>query len=193
MSTKINFSSERVNSVINSINSESTTLGAVIRNFVAVCESDDYARYMLDTITGKAQSFIAMSVNSIKLAVIAKYPYKDKDNNLLRKDSGLFIPYGDKYSADIIKRAFYAAVGATKPVDVVPATETQIQEYNAKKEAKKAESNAKKEAAKAKADNYEKFYNEVMNAAESDIIAIVRKYKALAAGTDVAAANIVLG
>ena len=62
-----------------------------------------------------------------------------------------------------------------------------------KKDAKKAESTAKREAAKAKADNYEKFYNEIMNAAESDIITIVRKYKALAAGTDVAAANIILG
>lgn len=191
--SKINFSSERVNSVINAINSESTTLGAVIRNFVAVCECDDYARYMLDTITGMPQSFISMSVNSIKLAVIAKYPYKDKDNNLLRKDSGLFVPYGDKYTADIVKRAFYAAVGHTKPVDVVPATKAQINEHNAKKEAKKAESSRKAEAKKAAAANYEKFYTEIMNAAESDIIAIVRRYKAAAAGAEAAAANIVLG
>ena len=191
--SKINFSSERVNLVINAINSESTTLGAVIRNFVAVCERDDYARYMLDTITGTPQSFIALSVNSIKLAVIAKYPYKDKDNNLLRKDSGLFVPYGDKYAADIVKRAFYAAVGHTKNVDVVPATEEQIKEHNAKKDAKKAENAAKREAAKTKTDNYEKFYNEIMNAAESDILYIVRKYKAIAAGTESATANIVLG
>lgn len=32
-----------------------------------------------------------------------------------------------------------------------------------------------------------------MNAAESDIITIVRRYKALAAGTEAAAANIILG
>lgn len=191
MSTKVKFSSERVNAVINAVNSESTTLGAVIRNFVAVCERDDYARYMLDTITGKPQSFVSMSVNAIKVAVIDKYPYKD-GGTLLRKDGDLFVQF-EKYSADIIRRAFYVAVGHKKPAVVVAASAEDIQAHNAKKDAKKAESTAKREAAKAKADNYEKFYNEIMNAAESDIIAIVRKYKALAAGTDVAAANIILG
>lgn len=191
MSTKIQFSSERVNAVINAVNSESSSLGAVIRNFVAVCENDDYARYMLDCITGKAQSFITMSVNAIKCAVIEKYPYKD-NGTLLRKDGDLFVPF-DKYSGDIIRRAFYVAVGHKKTAVVVAASDEDIAAHNAKKEAKKAENTAKREAAKAKADNYEKFYNEVMNAAESDVIAIVRRYKALAAGVDAAAANVVLG
>jgi hypothetical protein len=110
--SKINFSSERVNSVINAINSESTTLGAIIRNFVAVCERDDYARYMLDTITGTQCSHISMTVNAIKMAVIDKYPYKD-GGTLLRKDGDLYIPF-EKYSADIIKRSFYVAVGHKK-------------------------------------------------------------------------------
>lgn len=191
MSTKIQFSSERVNAVINAVNSESSSLGSVIRNFVAVCESDDYARYMLDCITGKAQSFITMSINAIKLAVIEKYPYKD-GNTLLRKDGDLFVPF-EKYSGDIIRRAFYVAVGHKKTAVVVAASTEDIEAHNAKKEAKKAENTAKREAAKAKADNYEKFYNEIMSAAESDVVAIVRRYKALAAGTDAAAANVVLG
>lgn len=191
MSTKINFSSERVNAVINAVNSESSSLGAVIRNFVAVCESDDYARYMLDCITGRAQSFITMSVNAIKIAVIEKYPYKE-GSTLLRKDGDLFVPF-DKYTGDIVRRAFYVAVGHKKTAVVVAASDEDIAAHNEKKEAKKAESAAKREAAKAKADNYEKFYHEVMNAAESDVLTIVRKYKTLAAGTDVAAANIVLG
>lgn len=191
MSTKVQFSSERVNAVINAVNAEGNTLGAIIRNFVAVCATDDYARYMLDTITGKPQSFIAMSVNSIKLAIIAKYPYKD-GGTLLRKDGDLFVPF-EKYTGDIVRRAFYVAVGHKKAVAVVAASADDIQAHNEKKEAKKAESTAKREAAKVKADNYEKFYNEIMNAAESDIITIVRKYKALAAGTDVAAANVILG
>lgn len=189
--SKINFSSERVNSVINAINSESTTLGAVIRNFVAVCERDDYARYMLDTIAGTPCAHISMTVNAIKLAVIAKYPYKN-GSTLLRKDGNLFVPF-EKYSGDIIRRAFYVAVGHKKAAVVVAASAEDIQAHNAKKAAKKAENTAKREAAKAKADNYEKFYNEIMNAAESDILTIVRRYKALAAGTDVAAANIILG
>lgn len=191
MSTKVQFSSERVNAVINAVNSESTTLGAVIRNFVAVCERDDYARYMLDTITGTPQSFIAMSINEIKIVVIDKYPYKN-GSTLLRKDGNLFVPF-EKYSGDIIRRAFYVAVGHKKAAAVVAASAEDIQAHNAKKAAKKAENTAKREAAKAKADNYEKFYNEIMNAAESDILAIVRKYKALAAGTEAAAANIILG
>lgn len=189
--SKINFSTERVNAVINAVNSESTTLGAIIRNFVAVCECDDYARYMLDAITGTPQSFIAMSINAIKISVIDKYPYKD-GGTLLRKDGDLFVPF-EKYSADIIRRAFYVAVGHKKPAAVVAASAEDIQAHNAKKDAKKAESTAKREAAKAKADNYEKFYNEIMSAAESDILNIVRKYKALAAGTEAAAANIILG
>lgn len=189
--SKINFSTERVNAVINAVNSESTTLGAVIRNFVAVCNTDDYARYMLDMITGTPCAHISMTVNAIKLAVIDKYPYKD-GNTLLRKDGDLFVPF-EKYSGDIIRRAFYVAVGHKKPAAVTVASTEDIKVHNAKKDAKKAENTAKRESAKAKADNYEKFYNEIMNAAESDIIAIVRKYKALAAGADVAAANIILG
>lgn len=189
--SKINISTERVNAVINAVNSESTTLGAIIRNFVAVCENDDYARYMLDAITGTPCAHISMTVNAIKLAVIAKYPYKD-GGTLLRKDGDLFVPIS-KYTADIIRRAFFVAVGHKKPAAVVAASAEDIQAHNAKKDAKKAENTAKREAAKAKMDTYEKFYNEIMNAAESDVITIVRKYKALAAGTDVAVANIILG
>lgn len=191
MSTKVQFSSERVNAVINAVNAESSTLGAVVRNFVAVCERDDYARYMLDTITGTPQSFVSMSVNAIKVAVIAAYPYKD-GNTLLRKDGDLFVPF-EKYTGDIIRRSFYVAVGHKKAAAVVAASAADIEAHNAKKDTKKAENTAKREAAKVKADNYEKFYNEIMNAAESDIINIVRKYKALAAVTDDAAANVVLG
>lgn len=189
--TNINFSQERVNAIVNAINSELTTLGAVIRSFVAVCNNDDYARYMLDTITGTPQSFITMSINEIKSAVIAKYPYK-YGNTLLRKDDDLFVPF-EKYSGDIIRLAFFVAVGHKKPAAVVAASAEDIQAHNAKKDAKKAENAAKREAAKAKSDNYKKFYHEIMNAAESDIITIVRKYKALAAGTDAAAANTILG
>ena len=189
--TTQNFSAERVNAVVNAINSEATSLGAIIRNFVAVCQNDDYARYMLDAITGKACAHVSMTVNAIKVAVIAKYPYKD-GNTLLRKDGDLFVPF-DKYSGDIIRRAFYVAVGHKKVAAVTVASAEDIEAHNAKKEAKKAESAAKREAAKAETDNYKKFYNEIMSAAESDVIAIVRRYKALAAGTDAAAANTVLG
>lgn len=167
---------ENVNSVINKINAESVSLGAVVRNFISVTETDEFARYMLDTITKQANANITLTVNEIKKRVVTCYPYKDENNKLLKKDNELFVPI-EKYTGDIIKKAFYNAVGATKKKEFTPATKEQIKENETKKAEKKAEQAAKVAAKKANAEMLQAFFDEMMKSTEANCWEIVMKYK----------------
>lgn len=172
-------SKKNVANVIKSINAEGVSLGAIIRNFVAVANTDNYASYMLDTIVGAADAKITHTVNDIRKAVISWYPYK-KDGKLLAKKDGLYIPM-DKYSGDIIRKAFYHAVGATDEEtikDFVPATEQQIAEAEAKAEAKKAEKAKEKEDKKKNQDLMAQLWQEVMTAKDAEHgWEIINKYR----------------
>ena len=168
-----------VQQVINAINAEAKSFGAIIRNFVAVAKENATAMYMLETILGHPfeQETKEASTNDIRQAIIAAFPYV-KDGILLRKVNGLYIPY-EQYSADIIKKAFFNAVGATKvQKDFAPATEEQIAAAE-EQAAKKAEERAEKKAAKkANEEMLAKFFEEMMQATKENCWDIVCKYKA---------------
>ena len=172
-----------VASVIKSINAEGVSLGAVIRNFVAVANEDDYASYMLDTIVGATGAKITHTVNDIRKAVISWYPYK-KDGQLLTKKDGLYVPL-NKYSGDVIRKAFFHAVGETDEEtikDFVPATEKQIAEAEAKAEAKKAEKAKEKEDKKKNQELMAQLWQEVMVANDKgNAWEIINKYRQAAA------------
>lgn len=155
--------SENVNKVVNLISNESKSFGAIVRNFIAVAESNDFAAYMLRTICKHETPAISLTVNEIKKRVIACYPYKDENNTLLKKENDLYVPI-ESYSGDIIRKAFYNAVGETKIAkDFVIATAEQIEQHNREKEEKKAQKKTENEQKKARAEMYETFYNELMN------------------------------
>jgi hypothetical protein len=184
-SAKVDFNVKNVDNVCLAIDKEGQSFGSLIRNFVAVCSVNDYARYMLDTITGKPQSFVSLTVNDIRKAVILKYPYRHGDT-MLYKDGEIFRPL-ESYTSDIIRKAFSVACGRKKVQAVTPATAAQIEAADKKKADKKEA--AKKEAATKKeaADIYAAFYNEIMKAEESDILSIVARYKAEKAAAEKAA------
>lgn len=169
---------EQVKQVVNLINTESTTLGAVVRNFVAIAESDETARYMLDRITGYKYSTISMSVNAIKMAVINAYPYKDADNTLLEKRDGIFIPI-ERYSGRIIARAYYNTIGETKKVDFKPATEAEIKQATEAKEAKTAKRKAENAAKKENAELLKRFYDEMMQCNQQNCWDTLKKWQDL--------------
>lgn len=175
-----------IQQVINAINAEAKTFGAIIRNFVAVAKENATALYMLETILKHpyVQKRKETSTNDIRQAVIAAFPYV-KDGTLLHKVNGLYVPY-EQYSADIIKKAFYNAVGATKvQKDFAPATEEQIAEAE-EQAAKKAEERAEKKAAKkANEEMLARFFEEMMQATEENCWDIVCKYKATTTATEV--------
>lgn len=170
---------ENVNKVVNLINEESKSLGAIIRNFIAVSESNDFAGYMLRVICKHENPVISLSVNEIKKRIIACYPYKDENNKLLKKDNELYFPI-EKYTGDIIRKAFYSAVGETKVAkDFKPATNEQIEQHNKEKEEKKEQRKKENEQKKARAEMYEAFYNELMKCENmQDAWAIIRAHKA---------------
>lgn len=164
MKTKnVNEQTANVNRVVNLISEESKTLGAVVRNFISVAENEDFAAYMLRTICKHETPAISLTVNEIKKRVITSYPYKDSNNTLLKKENDLYLPI-EHYSGDIIRKAFYNAVGATKETakDFIPATVEQIEQHNKEKEEKKAQRKTENEQKKIKAEMYEAFYNELM-------------------------------
>lgn len=174
-----------VQQVINAINAEAKTFGAIIRNFVAVAKENATALYMLETILKHpfVQRKKETSTNDIRQAIIAAFPYV-KDGAILHKVNGLYVPY-EQYSGDIIKKAFYNAVGATKvQKDFAPATEEQIAEAEAKAEEKKAKRQAKAEQKKADAELLKKFWDECMKATEANIWDIVSKYKVATTETE---------
>lgn len=187
-----NFSSESVTNVINMVKAEGQSLGAIIRNFVAVANEHDYARYMLDCITGRANSHASCTINEIKKAVIINYPTRE-GSTLLEKKEGIYQPI-EVYTAKIIERSFYVAVGHKKPVtDLVPASAEEVAAAKEQAEHKRAEKAAEKAAAKEKAEQefelYKKFYTAVMEAADDTaILEIVRTYKAAETISEKAAA-----
>lgn len=174
-----------VQQVINAINAEAKTFGAIIRNFVAVAKENATALYMLETILGHpfVQEDKETSTNDIRQAVIAVFPYV-KDGILLHKVNGLYVPY-EQYSADIIKKAFYNAVGATKvQKDFAPATDEQIAEAEEQAAKKKEERAEKRAAKKANEEMLAKFFEEMMQATEENCWDIVCKYKAATTATE---------
>jgi hypothetical protein len=85
MSTKkVNVQTESVNKVVDLINAEAHSLGAIVRNFISVAESDEFAAFMLRTICKHETPAISLTVNEIKKRIIACYPYKDDNNKLLK-------------------------------------------------------------------------------------------------------------
>lgn len=171
---------ENVNNVINLISKEAQSLGAVVRNFISVAENNDFAAYMLRTICKHETPVISLTVNEIKKRVIACYPYKDSNNTLLKKENDLYVPI-DNYTGDIIRKAFYNAVGATKETakDFIPATAEQIAKHKEEKEEKKAQKKAENEQKKARTEMYEAFYNELMQCKNmEEAWTIIRTHKA---------------
>jgi hypothetical protein len=104
---------------------------------------------------------------------------------MLHKVNGVFVPYTE-YTADIIRKAFYNAVGATKVKDFKPATEQEIQKANEQAEQKKAERKAAAEQKKADAELLKKFWDEMMKTTESNCWDIVSKYKTATTETEAA-------
>lgn len=179
MKKNVNVQTENVNNVINLISKEAQTLGAVVRNFICVAENNEFAAYMLRTICKHETPAISLTVNEIKKRVIACYPYKDDNNTLLKKDGELYVPIVN-YSGDIVRKAFYNAIGETKVVkDFVPATTEQIEANNKAKEEKKAQKKTENEQKKARAEMYEAFYNELMQCKNmEEAWDIIRTHKA---------------
>lgn len=174
-----------IQQVINAINAEAKSLGAIIRNFVAVAKDNATALYMLETILG--HPFIVdekeTPTNDIRQAIITAFPYV-KDGTMLHKVNGLFTPY-TQYSADIIKKSFYNAVGATKvKTDFTPATEDEIAAAKEQAEKKKEERAEKRAAKKANEEMLAKFFEEMMQATEDTCWDIVCKYKAATTATE---------
>ena len=165
--------------MINLILKESQTLGAIVRNFIAVAENDNFAAYMLRTICKHETPAISLTVNEIKKRVIACYPYKDENNTLLKKDGDLYVPF-ENYSGDIIRKAFYNAIGETKVTkDFAVATAEQIEQHNKAKEDKKLQKKAENEQKKARTEMYEEFYNELMQCKNmEEAWTIIRTHKA---------------
>jgi hypothetical protein len=104
---------------------------------------------------------------------------------MLHKVNGVFVPYTE-YTADIIRKAFYNAVGATKvPKDFRPATAEEVAKAEAEAETKKAERKATAEQKKADADLKAQLWAEVMAAGSAEQAwEIVLKYKAQTTKTE---------
>lgn len=170
---------ENVNKVVNLISKEAQSLGAVVRNFISVADSNEFAAYMLRVICKHEAPAISLTVNEIKKRIIANYPYKDENNTLLKKENDLYLPI-ENYSGDIIRKSFYNAIGETKvQKDFVPATVEQIEQNNKAKEEKKAQKKTENEQKKAKNEMYEAFYNELMQCKNmEEAWNIIRAHKA---------------
>lgn len=179
---------ERVNAIVAKINAEATTLGAVVRNFVEVCKTDEYARYMLHTICDYHADdiLIVKRVNDIKMAVIAAYPYKNESNTLLVKRNGIYVPI-EKYNGTIISKAFYNAVGATKAPkgEIRQATAEEVAEANQKVEERKKKAQMRAIANKENRELLEKFWDEMMKCTEANVWETLMKYKTAATETEV--------
>lgn len=174
-------SEEQVNAVIAKLEEEGASLGAIARNFVVVARTSKQARYMLETIMGgklelPKDSIPSALANDIKKAICKNYPYQTKGGMLLKKEDGIFKELKE-YSANMVKRAFYVAVGQTKKQIVELATAEQVKEAADKKETRKKEAAEKKADAKNTADMYARFWEEMMAARPEDVLAIRDKYK----------------
>lgn len=169
MKANVKQQSENVNRVVNAISEEGKSLGAIVRNFLAVAESCDFAAYMLRTICKHENPSISLTVNEIKKRIIKAYPYKDNNNTLLKKDGELFVSI-ETYTGDIVRKAFYNAIGETKAVTgFTPATEEQITEHAKQKASAKEAAKAKRENENKEIESIKAFYERIMNAESKDI------------------------
>lgn len=164
-------SAEQLNSVKAKFAAESKTFGSCIRNFVAVAETDSTAELLLSTICGYESAgipaYIGMSVNQIKQAVKAAYPYT-KDGVMLRKDGELFVPV-EAFGFTIIKAAYLAKIGAKKrPTEIVQATDAQVEAAETKKAEKKATKAAEREAAKVAAQEQTDLLEALINSTSAE-------------------------
>lgn len=175
----VKLTSEQINNVVKSINAESVTLGAVIRNFVAICDKDSTARYMLDSITKQPNSHITLTINQIRQSICKAYPY-NKDGQMLEKKGDLFTPV-QKYSGVIIKRAFYNAIGQTKTdefKEFVTATPDKIESMKAKADYKKQQTAEKRAEKKAESELFKTFFERVINCENAQQAwNIIKEYK----------------
>lgn len=182
MANNIKLNSKQVDAVISKVAKEQQSLNSIVQSFMDVSETDANALYMLQIICGYhgTDICVAFNKNKIKQAIIAAYPYKThtetEKNIVLHKQDGVWVRW-ENITADIIRKAFYAAVGATKVQDFKPATEDEIQQANEKAEQKKAERQAKAEQKKADAELLKRFWAEMMQATEGICWDIVQKYK----------------
>jgi hypothetical protein len=189
MANNSKLNSKQVDAVISKVAREQQSLNAIVQSFMDIAETDANALYMLQTICGYhgTDICVAYNKNQIKLAIIAAYPYKThtetEKNIVLHKQDGIWVRW-DNISADIIRKSFYAAVGATKVKDFKPATGQEIQKANEQAEQKKAERQAKAEQKKADAELLKKFWAEIMRATEGNCWEIVQKYKVATTETE---------
>lgn len=189
MANNSKLNSKQIDAVISKVAKEQQSLNAIVQSFMDIAETDANALYMLQTICGYHETDIcvAYNKNKIKMAIIAAYPYKThteiEKNIVLHKQDGIWVRW-DNITADIIRKAFYNAVGATKVKDFKPATEQEIQKANETAEQKKAERQAKAEQKKADAELLKKFWAEMMQATEGNCWEIVQKYKVVTTETE---------
>lgn len=173
--TEAQIENQKVDSVISKINSELKSINAVIRAFVEIASEDAYANLMLETICdNKRDARIVLNVNEIKKYVIKHYPYKGADKKtMLKKDGGLYVPIEkDKYSADIIRKSYFAIVRPKKDAEIVEATAEQIAQHQADKINK---TDASKDKRKAEKD----FIQRLMDAGNQELAwMIIQEYKA---------------
>ena len=189
MTNNSKLNSKQVDAVISKVSKEQQSLNAIVQSFMDISETDSNALYMLQTICNYhgTDICVAYNKNKIKQAIIAAYPYKTstetEKNIVLHKQDGIWVRW-ENITADIIRKAFYAAVGATKVKDFKPATEQEIQKATEQAEQKKAERQAKAEQKKADAELLKKFWAEMMQATEGNCWEIVQKYKEQTAKTE---------
>lgn len=189
-----NLTNTQVGEIIRLIGEEGKSLGAVVRDFLEVAKRNATAEYILRTISAdytltdgeepKAPIWVRLTVNDLRNKIVEAFPYKD-GRVMLHKVNGVFVPYTE-YTADIIRKAFYNAVGATKvPKDFRPATAEEVAKAEAEAETKKAERKATAEQKKADADLKAKLWAEVMEASSAEQAwAVVLKYKARTTKTE---------
>lgn len=183
---KANVTNERekqMTNLVNAINVENASLGSVIRSVVAIAmnkENDNcgFANLVLDTICKAQNAVVTRQTNDIKKCVIECYPYKDENGTMLHKVNGLYVPFA-KYSASIIKSAYYNAIGVTKvDKEAKRATEEEITKANEKKEEEKKKKTEATEKAAKESEIIRNFYKAVMGATtDAEIITIVRQHK----------------
>lgn len=189
MTNNSKLNSKQVDAVISKVSKQQQSFNAIVHSFMDISESDGSALYMLQVICDYHQPDICtvFNKNKIKQAIIAAYPYKTntetEKNIVLHKQDGIWVRW-ENITADIIRKAFYAAVGATKVKDFKPATEQEIQKANETAEQKKAERQAKAEQKKADAELLKRFWAEMMQATEGNCWEIVQKYKVATTETE---------
>lgn len=173
--TEAQIMNQKVDNVITKINGELKSINAVIRAFVEVASEDAYANLMLETICDNTKDArIVLNANQIKQYIIKHYPYKGADKKtMLKKDGGLYVPIEkDKYSADIIRKSYFAIVKPKKDVEIVEATAEQIAQHQEDKINKTAASQDKRKSEKD-------FIQRLMDAGNQELAwMIIQEFKA---------------